>query len=70
MQIHANSRPAIVGADGPPPSGDEALERAIARTVWTEIHWLMPKNRTVIITVNGDDIRVAFGPPRIGRRTI
>ncbi len=70
MQTDANSSPTIAGADGPPPSGDEALNHVIARAVWTEIHWLMPKNRTAVITVDGDDIAVAFGPPRVDRRPI
>ena len=41
--------------------GDEAQERAIAHAVWTEIHWLMPRDRTVTITVDGDRITVALG---------
>ena len=41
---------------------DEARKRAIARAVWTEIHWLMPTDRSVAITVDGDAIEVEFGP--------
>ena len=48
--------------------GDGAQKRAIAEALWTEIHWLMPTDRTVVITVNGDDIAVEFGPPRTGGR--
>ena len=43
-------------------AGDETRKRAIARAVWTEIHWLMPRNRTVAVTVAGDAIAVEFGP--------
>ena len=42
--------------------GDEAQERTIAHAVWTEIHWLMPRGRTVTITVEGDRISVALDP--------
>ena len=52
----------------PPGCADEARKRAIARALWTEIHWLMPTDRAVTITVDGDDIRVAFGPSRPGGR--
>ena len=54
--------------DAPARPGDEAQKRAIAEALWTEIHWLMPTDRTVVITVNGDDIAVEFGPPRTGGR--
>ena len=50
-------------AAGPPDPGDEAQKRAIAQAVWTEIHWLMPRDRTVTVTVEGDDIAVELGPP-------
>lgn len=43
-------------------SRDEALKRSIARAVWTEIHWLMPRGRTVVVTVEGDAIAVELGP--------
>ena len=46
-----------------PRTGDETRKRAIARAVWTEIHWLMPRDRTVVVTVDGDAIAVEFGPP-------
>ena len=49
-----------------PACADEAKKRAIAQALWTEIHWLMPTDRAVTITVDGDDIGVAFGPPRPG----
>ena len=60
MHIDANPRP-DTGATAPP-SGDEARRRAIAQAVWTEIHWLFPRDRRV--TVDGDDIAVALCPPR------
>ncbi|MXZ28783.1 MAG: hypothetical protein F4222_06285 [Gammaproteobacteria bacterium] len=50
-------------ADAPGTDGDEARKRAIARALWTEIHWLMPTDRAVAIAVDGDDIAVEFGPP-------
>ena len=49
-------------ADEPTPDSDEARKRAIARAVWTEIHWLMPRDRTVEIAID-DAIAVEFGPP-------
>ncbi len=70
MKTHAEPRPAPAGIPAAPPErADEAGKRAIAQALWTEIHWLMPTDRTVTITVDGDDIRVAFGPPRVGGRT-
>ncbi|MXW20156.1 MAG: hypothetical protein F4Z95_05075 [Gammaproteobacteria bacterium] len=50
-------------AGAPGTAGDDARKRAIARAVWTEIHWLMPTDRAVAIAVDGDDIAVEFGPP-------
>lgn len=65
MKTHADPRPAPAAVPAVPPDcADEARKRAIARALWTEIHWLMPTDRVVAITVDGDDIRVAFGPPR------
>ena len=49
--------------DAPGTAGEEARKRAIARALWTEIHWLMPTDRTVAIAVDGDHIAVEFGPP-------
>ena len=48
----------------PPDPGDEACKRAIADALWTEIHWLFPRDRRVTVTVDGDDIAVALGPRR------
>ena len=67
MKTLADPRPAPAGIPAAPPEcGDEAKKRAIARALWTEIHWLMPTDRAVTITVDGDDIGIAFGPPRTG----
>ena len=55
--------------DAPGTAGDEARKRAIARALWTEIHWLMPTDRTVAIAVDGDDIAVEFGPPGCAPQT-
>ena len=61
MTPHPPSAPEPA-ATASPPSGDEACKRAIARALWSEIHWLFPRDRTVTVTVRGDDIAVAFGP--------
>ena len=64
MKTHAEPRPAPAGIPTTPPDrDDEARKRAIARALWAEIHWLMPTDRTVTITVDGDDIAVVFHPP-------
>ena len=52
----------VAGATAAATADDEARKRAIARAVWTEIHWLMPTDRSVAITVDGDAIEVEFGP--------
>ena len=44
-------------------SADEATRAVIARAVWQEIHWLMPKDRHVNIAVRGNDVFVKLGPP-------
>ena len=61
MKLHTDPLSASAGIPA-----DEAKKRAIAQALWTEIHWLMPTDRAVAITVDGDDIRVAFGPPGPG----
>ena len=67
MKIHADPLPAPAGILAAPPSpADEARKRAIAQALWTEIYWLMPTDRAVTITVDGDDIGVAFGSPHPG----
>ena len=69
MKTHADPLPAPAGIPAAPPDcGDEAKKRAIALALWTEIHWLMPTDRAVTITIDGDDIGVAFGPPARGAR--
>ena len=62
MDLLSDSRRDTGAAPAPACSGDDAQRRAIANALWTEIHWLMPRDRTVTITVDGDDIVVAFGP--------
>ncbi len=47
-------------------SADEATRAVIARAVWQEIHWLMPKDRHVNIAVRGNDVFVKLGPPPAG----
>jgi len=62
MKTHAEPRPASAAIPAAPPDcGDEERKRAIAQALWTEIHWLMPTDRAVTITVDGDDIGVVFG---------
>ena len=61
MTPHPPSAPEPAAAASPP-SADEACRRAIARALWSEIHWLFPRDRIVTVTVRGDDIAVAFGP--------
>ena len=69
MKPHTTTPPApAVMADAPASPGDGAQQRAIAEALWTEIHWLMPTDRTVVITVDGDDIAVEFGPTCTGGR--
>ena len=63
MKHHATPLSDTATAPVPPCSGDDEHKRAIAQALWTEIHWLMPRDRTVTITVDGDNIDVAFGPP-------
>ena len=47
----------------PPPHASElALRARIANAVWTEVHWLMPRDRPVTITVDRDDIAVTLHP--------
>ena len=46
----------------PPSAGDDALKARIANALWTEIHWLMPADRKVLIDVDGDDIAVSIVP--------
>ena len=62
--MHIDSHPCPDNGTAAPQSGDEARRRAIAEAVWTEIHWLFPRDRRVTVTVDGDDIAVALGPPR------
>ena len=39
-------------------AADEVQKALIAQAIWTDIHWLIPKERTVTVTVNGDRIDV------------
>ena len=64
MNVHAPSTPESAPETTASPCPDDDAQRAaIAHAVWTEIHWLMPRDRTVTITVDGDDIAVELGPP-------
>jgi len=44
-------------------SADEATRAVIARAVFNDIHWLLPRDRAVNIAVHGDDVLVKLGPP-------
>ena len=61
MTPHPTSAPERAAAAAPLPA-DEACKRAIARALWSEIHWLFPRDRIVTVTVRGDDIAVEFAP--------
>ena len=50
-------------APTPQDPGDEAQKRAIAHAVWTDLLWLMPPERTVMIAVTGGNVAVELGPP-------
>lgn len=67
MSLRTRPVEAVPGAETP--TGDEARKRAIARAVWTGIHWLMPTGRAVTIGVDGDAIAVEFGPPGCAPQT-
>ena len=43
-------------------SEDEARRRTIAEAVWREILWVIPRHRTVAITVSGGKVSVDLGP--------
>ena len=66
--MHAPARPRPDTGAPAPPSRDDACKRAIADALWTEIHWLFPRDRRVTVTVDGDDIAVALGPRRPAAR--
>ena len=44
---------------------DEAQKRAIADSVWTDLLWLMPPDRTVTVTVRDGRVAVELGPPEV-----
>ena len=46
----------------PQMSTDEAQKRAIADAVWSDLFWLMPPDRTVIVTVTQGRVAVELGP--------
>lgn len=65
MTIPARARPepaADRAVPAPDNAGDDAWKARIANAVWTEIHWLMPPDRKVLIDIDGDDIAVSFVP--------
>ena len=60
MNVHTPTTPDPVREPAARPrAGDEAKKAEIALALWTGIRWLMPKDRTVSITADGDDISVA-----------
>ena len=61
MQTAAKPHRHTAGGSASPRASDEECKRAIARAVWSEIHWLMPRDRSVTITVQGDAIAVDLG---------
>ncbi len=66
MQTHSFPRYPPLPPDAPAPSpshpSDLALRARIANAVWTDVHWLMPPDRRVTITVEGDEIAVTLDP--------
>lgn len=66
MHTHALPAPSAAFEDDahPPPtlSSELAIRARIANAVWTEVHWLMPRDRRVTITVDRDDIAVTLHP--------
>ena len=54
------SRPGQAPDPGKP--ADEAQKRAIARAVWTDLLWLMPRDRTVTVTVRNGTVAVELEP--------
>ena len=66
MHTHAlpTPPPAVEDDACPPPShrSELALRACIANAIWTEVHWLMPRDRRVTITVDRDDIAVTLHP--------
>ena len=53
----------VAPAPTPQDPGDDVQKRAIAHAVWTDLLWLMPPDRTVMIAVTGGDVAVELGPP-------
>ena len=49
-------------APAPAEPADEAQKRAIARAVWTDLLWLMPRGRTVTVMVRDGRVAVDLGP--------
>ena len=45
-----------------PAPADEAQKRAIAHAVWTDLLWLMPRGRTVTVTIRDGRVSVDLGP--------
>ena len=64
MKLHATPVPQsspVAAAPAEPP--DAVQKRAIADAVWTDLLWLMPPGRTVIVTVRDGNVAVDLGPP-------
>ena len=56
------SAPPPAPASDPGNSDDAAQKHAIARAVWTDLLWLMPRDRTVTVTVRDGSVAVDLGP--------
>ena len=56
------SAPPPAPASDPGNSDDAAQKDAIARAVWTDLLWLMPRDRTVTVTVRDGTVAVELGP--------
>ena len=65
----AASAPPPAPAPDPGNSDDTAQKDAIARAVWTDLLWLMPRDRTVTVTVRDGTVAVELGPTEPGPPT-
>ena len=61
MSMNPTTPPPSCGNSAPTSFATDEVQKAlIAQAIWTDVHWLMPKERTVTVTVSGDRIDVAL----------
>ena len=62
IKFHGPSTPGPVPpTPANPCHGGETQKAVIARAVWNETHWPMPRDRNVTVTVDSYDIGVELG---------